>query len=175
MSLYRWDIRRDVRLQYGVLVRENSLGSTLASDWRACWAGAGLYGLYRHGLLPGVRDIGAAAGVLIHVSDRQLNLDEIRFILRYVGYRVTATSIPQALARVEGEDLFKAHWGTYVGKANSELQQRAAAWAMGLGRRGPVFRAIAERAGLQVDRALRERARRLKRGVTSPPYSRYAS
>jgi hypothetical protein len=61
MPLYRWDIRRDVRLQYGVLVRENSLGSTLASDWRACWAGAGLCGLYRHGLLPGVRDIGAAA------------------------------------------------------------------------------------------------------------------
>lgn len=174
MPLYRWDIRREVRLQHSLIMHETSLGRSLASDWRACWAGPGLYGLYRHGLLPGVRDIGTAAGILIHVSDRPLNVDEVRFILRHVGYRVTASSIPRALYRAEGSGLYRANWGTYVGRPNSEIQQRAAARAMGFGRRGPVFEEIAARAARQVADALRERRRRLKRGATLSRSARWA-
>ena len=167
LPLYRWDVQREVRRHQGVHLRASSLGSSLASDWRTCWAGPGLYGLYRHGLLPGVRDIGATAGVLIHVSDRSLTLDEVRFVMRFLGYRVTASSIYQALWRVADDDLFKATWNGYIGRSGSELQQRAAARAMGLGRRGPVFRAITERAAAQVAAALRERERRLERGGPS--------
>jgi hypothetical protein len=171
LPLYRWDIQREIRRRDGVTVLEASLGSTLATDWRACWAGPGLYGLYRHGLLPGVRDIGTAAGVFIHASGRALTIDEIRFILRLVGYRVAASSIPQALARVIDSDLFSWTTGSYIGRAQSETHQRAAARAMSLGRRGPVFREIIARAALQVDAALGERQRLASAGVASPPWT----
>lgn len=31
--------------------------TTLATDRRFCWAGQGIYGLYRHGPLPGPRNL----------------------------------------------------------------------------------------------------------------------
>lgn len=161
--LHRWDVKREIRRTGHTYVNESSLGTVLADDYRACWAGPGLYGLYRHGLLPGVRDLGGAAAVFIHVSDQNLDFEEIQFILRHVGYRFSPNSLPQALSRVEGEGCFTRlwGWGAYSGRREDARHQRAAARVLRLGRRGPVFRAVVERAVNQVDAALAERARRL--------------
>src|SRR5262249_50312988 len=98
LPLYRWDICRELGRE-GHSVNESTMGTSLADDMRACWAGPGLYGLYRHGLLPGIRDIGAAAATYIHASDRSLRVDEVRFVLHHAGYRFSANSLPPALGR----------------------------------------------------------------------------
>src|SRR5437763_790439 len=51
VPLATWDIVREVRSRYACKI--NSLNA--AADLRLCWAGRGIWGLYRHGLLPGVR------------------------------------------------------------------------------------------------------------------------
>ena len=163
IPLFRWDIQREIRRNTGVHVGDSSLGTVLADDYRACWAGPGLYGLYRHGLLPGLRDIGSAAAVYVHVSDRQLRLDEIHFILRHAGYRYAGGSLDQGLARVWDQGAVHWKWGTYRGRRDNVQDQRAVARTLRLGRRGPVFRAVVERASGVVEEALAERGRRLNR------------
>ena len=46
-----------------------------------------------------MRDLGRAAAVYIHAADQRLDLDEIRFILRHVGYRFSPGSLGPALWR----------------------------------------------------------------------------
>ena len=48
-----WDIERLLRAS-GHEVWEPSLKATLGADRTFCWAGRGIYGLFRHGFLPGV-------------------------------------------------------------------------------------------------------------------------
>jgi hypothetical protein len=86
----------------------------LASDARTCWGGPGIYGLYRRGLLPGVRDLGAAAAVFIHAADRGVSQDEARFLLQHVGYRFLSTSIYLALRRIEAAGLLRREWGRWI-------------------------------------------------------------
>jgi hypothetical protein len=142
----------------------------LADDLRACWAGKGIYGLYRHGLLPGLRDLGRAAAVYIHASDLALTVDEVRFILRYVGYRFSANSLEPALWRVLDLGIFKTGqaWQpdrtlayVFEGRHDNKDRQRAAARAMRFSKRTEAFHAAHERTARQAAAALKERKRRL--------------
>lgn len=164
-----WDVKRILDSQPREAVRPTTASQVLADDPRACWGGRGIYGLYRHGLLPGVRDLGRAAAVYIHASDRRLSLDEVRFILREVGYR-SPDSLEPALLRVNHLGIFRrvqgwspnGSWCTHwEGSLQNVRRQRAAADALRLGRRGPDLRAIISRSAVQADTALTERARRL--------------
>jgi hypothetical protein len=167
-----WDVKRHLdREGRWDPVRPATTSQVLADDPRACWAGKGVYGLYRHGLLPGLRDLGRAAGVYIHASDKALTVDEVRFILRHVGYRFSADSLEPALWRVSDLGIFKVSqaWqpdGTlayvFEGRRDSEDRQRAAARAMRFSKRTPVFHAVHERTVRQVAAALKERKRRLR-------------
>lgn len=67
-----WDIRRLMEANGARRVYEASLKSQLATDRRMCWAGRGNYGLFRHGLIPWVRDLSRAGGVYLHAADGEL-------------------------------------------------------------------------------------------------------
>src|SRR5438128_7644601 len=97
-----WDVKRVVEREYSTRTLQDALvRQYLANDPRACWSGRGIYSLFRHGMLPGLRDLGQAGGVYIHASDRILNLEEIAFILRHGGYEFTDSSLAIALGRIK--------------------------------------------------------------------------
>jgi len=165
-----WDVKRLLDRDLSPIVHPGTASQVLADDLRTCWGGRGIYGLFRHGLLPGVRDLGRVAGVYVHATDRRLSLDEIRFILREAGYRFSPASVEPALWRVSNLGLFRTvqgwsssgtwctHW---EGSRENVRRQRAVADALRLGRRGPDLRAIVTRCADQADAALKERAQRL--------------
>jgi hypothetical protein len=159
-ALAYWDVRRLLRSN-GREVWEPSLKSTLGTDRRFCWAGRGIYGLFRHGFLPGVRDLTRVGGIYLHAADARLTVAELDFVLKFAGYRYQELSLRNALWRGVGLGLYRNEsWESWSGSRDSVSRQREAARAMGL-RRGPFFSAIIERVTAQVDAALLERDRRL--------------
>ena len=46
ISIY--DVCRGITREFGHEPNQKSIAVNLASDFRFCWAGRGLYGLYRH-------------------------------------------------------------------------------------------------------------------------------
>src|SRR5690242_17970915 len=54
-ALTVYDIKRSIRRDLGIDIGQQALQASISSDRRFCWAGKGLYGLYRHGLIPGPR------------------------------------------------------------------------------------------------------------------------
>lgn len=114
-----WDVKRLLEREDRKPVNTRSLVSSLAADTRTCWGGPGIYGLYRHGLLPTVRDMGCVAAVFIHAADVPMSQEQARFLLRFVGYRFRSTSINQALRRVEGAGLLKRRWGLWLPTSRS--------------------------------------------------------
>lgn len=109
-----WDVKRLLESNGGRSVRKASLMTWLATDARTCWGGPGIYGLYRHGLLPGVRDTGSAAAVFIHAANRAVSQEQARFLLQHVGYRFLSTSIYLALRRAENAGLLSRQWGLWM-------------------------------------------------------------
>lgn len=101
-----WDVKRLLD-QGGRRTNNGSLLVWLSTDQRACWGGPGIYGLYRHGLLPRVRDLGTAAAVYIHATGKPMTQGEARHVLQQVGYRFQSTTIYLALRRVAEEGLLE--------------------------------------------------------------------
>jgi hypothetical protein len=165
-----WDVKRALDRDWAADHRPATVSQVLADDLRACWGGRGIYGLYRHGLLPGVRDLGRTAAVYVHTSGRQLTIDEITFIMRHVGYRFSPGSVEPAVYRVRDLGIFNitqgwtaaGEWASMLeGSRDSVQRQRVVAHALRLGRRGPDLWTVLERAASQVESALTERRRRL--------------
>jgi hypothetical protein len=109
-----WDVKRLLESNGGRPVRKASLMTWLATDSRTCWGGPGIYGLYRHGLLPGVRDTGSTAAVFIHAADVAVSQEQARFLLQHVGYRFLSTSIYLALRRAENTGLLTQQRGLWM-------------------------------------------------------------
>lgn len=165
-----WDVKRHLDSQNRGRVVDATASQVLADDLRACWSGRGIYGMYRHGLLPGVRDLGRVAGIYIHVSDTALTIEEIYFIMRHVGYRFSFGSLEPAVWRVQDLGLYKARYAcgnkgslgnVFEGRRASLDQQRAAARAMRFPQRTPAFHHAATRAATQAEDALAVRQQRL--------------
>jgi hypothetical protein len=142
-----WDVQRLLASNTGGSVHKGSVLVWLSTDARTCWGGPGIYGLYRHGLVPGVRDLGLAATVFIHAADTELAQEEARFVLQHVGYRFQSTSIYLALRRAEDAGLLTrklGRWGP---------TRRSMGPVLGLWHRIDVD-AVIERATRQVSDAL---------------------
>ena len=61
-----------------------------AEGWRSygneLWeAGRDVNGLFQHGLLPNVRDLVRVGGAYLHASDRELTLEQLEFVLKFVA------------------------------------------------------------------------------------------
>lgn len=94
-----WDIQRLIDREATGSTRANSLLVYLSRDLRICWAGKGMYGLYRHGLVPNIRGLGPAAEVHLLTAPKRLKLNELHFVLQYQSYRYQLASLSAALER----------------------------------------------------------------------------
>jgi hypothetical protein len=70
-----------------------SINVALSSDKRFCWGGRALYGLARHGLIPGARSLAEAAYTVLLAAPRQLHVEEVDFVLEQVNYRFNPDSL----------------------------------------------------------------------------------
>ncbi|MFD2688626.1 hypothetical protein ACFS5L_27865 [Streptomyces phyllanthi] len=93
-------VRDFVRLahrDYGRKIGTASANAVLSPDRRFCWAGQGTYALYRHGLLPGPRNLeGASRLVLLAVSE-PMTVDALDYCLKQLGYRYNVASLKNAV------------------------------------------------------------------------------
>jgi hypothetical protein len=88
VPLAPWDIERHARTEFARDVWLDGLGW----DPRLCYAGRSLWGLYRHGLLPGVRTLSKAAAIYVHAAGA-IRTKELYFVMRRVGYRFSHNSL----------------------------------------------------------------------------------
>jgi hypothetical protein len=155
-----WDVRRLMQVDGAHRVHEASLKAVLATDKRMCWAGPGTYGLFRHGLLPWVRDLSRVGGIYLHAADSELNLVQLAFVLRHVGYAFREISLRSALWRGLDLGIYRAEGvSSWSSARDSVPRQQRAAREIGL-RRGPLFYSIVDRVTQQVEDGLRELERR---------------
>ena len=76
------------------------------SGKRFCWAGQSLYGLARHGLVPGARSLAEAAYAILLAAPRELYFEEVDFILEQFNYRYNFDSL---LHHLRGH--YQNRWG----------------------------------------------------------------
>lgn len=70
-----------------------SINVALSRDRRFCWGGRALYGLARHGLIPGARSLAESAYAVLLAAPRQLHVEEVDFVLEQLNYRFNADSL----------------------------------------------------------------------------------
>lgn len=70
-----------------------SINSALSQGKRFCWGGQALYGLARHGLLPGARSLPEAAYAILIAAPRELHVEEVDFVLEQLNYRFNRDSL----------------------------------------------------------------------------------
>lgn len=158
------DVQRHLEVGTSRRINAASLKVQLAQDReRLCWAGPGSYGLYRHGLLPGVRTLAEVGGVYLLAHGAPLTVPELTFVLKQVGYRFREGSLRNAMLRGRGTALLQTDgWGSWT-TGSSTPANREAARAMGLGSgHGQDYLTVLARAGEQARDALQERAVRLQ-------------
>ncbi len=93
------DFARLADAELGVKVHLPSAFATLGADNRLCWAGQGMYGLLRHGPIPGPRTLEGATRIVLHLHGRPLTIDAIDFVLRQLKYRFNPISLRSAISR----------------------------------------------------------------------------
>ena len=95
LSIY--DVCRGVRREFEDEPSENSMSVCLTSDPRFCWAGKGIYGLYRHRLVPGPRSLAGVAKFLLYSAGVPINNHFLAFLMKFLGYRFNEQSLRSAL------------------------------------------------------------------------------
>lgn len=93
------DFVRIAARDHGVHMGTGTATAVLAPDPRFCWAGRGLYGLYRHGPLPGPRNLEHAARVVLVAAGRPLDAEVVDYCLKQLGYRFSSGSLRNAVGR----------------------------------------------------------------------------
>ncbi len=93
------DFVRLVGRDYGRILTVPTANATLALDPRFCWAGKGLYCLYRHGPLPGPRNLESVARLGLFAAGQPLTIDALDFALKRLGYRYNVASLGNAVSR----------------------------------------------------------------------------
>ena len=165
ISIY--DIQRFFQSEFGWAPSRMSLNATVAQDRRCCWAGRGLYGLWRHGVFPGPRRLIDVVRVVLYARASPLPLDELAFVLRQIGYRFQSATLYNVLN--QWPTIQERRWHHYTNKEeNTEI-------AASLRMTTATLDAISERVRRQTRAALRERRRRLaaERGLrdTDPVFA----
>lgn len=97
--LHARDLVRHAAQDYGMHFAVNAATTVLATDPRFCWGGPGIYGLYRHGLIPGPRSLEQAARVVLVAAGYPLPHELLDYCLKRMGYRFNTASLRNAVAQ----------------------------------------------------------------------------
>ncbi len=92
-----YDLVRGMRREFGWRIPKASLAVALSTDRRCCWAGRSLYGLYRHGLFPGPRNLAGIATIFLYSHREPMKTEFLGFAMQYAGYRFQQASLHNAL------------------------------------------------------------------------------
>jgi hypothetical protein len=157
-ALTVYDIKRSIRRDLGIDVSRKTLQVSISSDRRFCWAGKGLYGLYRHGLIPGPRSLAGIARVFLY-SHGPLRHASLEFVMKYVGYRFQSASLNSALNHDPHVFWFNADGGWYWDTARTP-EAGEALRVLGVAPTPAELDAIVLRCAETVKAALAERERR---------------
>ncbi|MDQ0762780.1 hypothetical protein QF027_005415 [Streptomyces canus] len=93
-------VRDFVRLahsDYGHKIGVPSANAVLSPDRRFCWAGQGTYSLYRHGPLPGPRNLEGASRLVLLAANEPMTADALDYCLKQLGYRYNVASLKNAI------------------------------------------------------------------------------
>lgn len=150
-----YDIHRGIQREFGWAPERNSLNATVAIDRRSCWAGHGLYGLWRHGLVPGPRKLADVAQLVLYCHDQPLSLDELAFTLRRLGYRFHQATLHRVLTAAPGINR-QGRVGYTVNRSPADGAILRTDFGLGL-----AFEVVAERTRKGTLTALSERRERL--------------
>jgi hypothetical protein len=132
----------------------------LSSDLRICWAGRGIYGLYRQGLVPNVRGIGPVAEVHLLAASSPMSQEQLHFVLQYQGYRYQYASLGPALERQLGY-FWQGTFAAGESEAARVRHEQRLAQLLQISRRSPHFQPYNLAIKARVQQALTERTRRL--------------
>lgn len=97
--LHLRDYVRLAEVDFSRVMSQATANATIAPSPQFCWAGKGLYGLLRHGPLPGPRNLEEAARLLLTAYESSLTLEAIEFCLKKLSYRFTSASLYNAISR----------------------------------------------------------------------------
>ena len=92
-----YDICRGIKREFGIEPSEPAIRASLSSDLRFCWAGKSMYGLYRHRLVPGPRNLAGVAKFLLYSAGAPINNHFLAFLMKFLGYRFNEQSLRSAL------------------------------------------------------------------------------
>jgi len=95
--LHARDYVRNAARDYRFVLTEATAIASLAPDPRFCWAGRGLYGLFRHGPLPGPRTLLGASRFILFSAGAPLGEDALDFCMKRFGYRYNVASLHNAI------------------------------------------------------------------------------
>jgi hypothetical protein len=132
--LSAYDIVRGASRDFSREISRPSLAVTLSNDLRFCWAGRGLYGLFRNRLVPGPRNLQGVGSLFVFAIAGPLTLQQLAFAMRWCGYRFADFSLLNALRehapvviRLRGEDRSDARAWTIAVLEKSELRRHVEA------------------------------------------------
>ena len=152
-----YDLVRGMRREFGWEVQRASMAAALSTDHRFCWAGPSMYGLYRHGLFPGPRNLAGIATIFLYSHREPMRTDVLSFAMQYAGYRFQQASLHSALRY--GTDIVREPWHGWLVRPRETVRARLR--QMGF---SPTFRGAdhaAQLCGALIRQALGEYQRRL--------------
>ena len=155
-----YDVWRGIRRKFGHELNQRSIAVSLASDLRFCWAGRGLYGLYRHRLLPGPRNLAGVAKFLLFTAGVPLEIAVLAFLMRFMGYRFGQQSLANALNR--DPDVIRTGWNEY--ELEQEDETARALNDLSIAPSMPDFHSAVERWRRIMYEGVREYEKRTSRG-----------
>ena len=97
--IYLHDLQRGIGREVGRHAEWQSVSAVVGADRRFCWSGKGMYSLFRHGRIPGVRTLAEVASFILLAADQPLSGAEIGFLMKWSGYRFQDSSLDSALNR----------------------------------------------------------------------------
>ena len=121
--LHARDFVRNAERDHGLHFNMATALVTLSTDFRFCWAGRGLYGLDRHGPLPGPRNLKEATRIVLLAAGTPLSHEAVDFCLKRLGYRYSLASLRQAVAKSAHIRWEHGRWDHSRGEA-AELELR---------------------------------------------------
>ena len=98
-ALHVSDFVRHADRDHNFYLNAPTATAILATDQRFCWAGKGMYGLYRHGLIPGPRKLEELARTALVSCGRSMSYEILDYCLKQMGYRYNVASLRNAVER----------------------------------------------------------------------------